>query len=53
MGMLKFTCTLKGVAPPEWLLDEDVPPVEVVEGSGRSYPSLQSFVFQGPPQATF
>ena len=24
MRMSKLTCTLKGVAPPEWLLDEDV-----------------------------
>lgn len=23
MGMSMLTCTLKGVAPPEWLLDED------------------------------
>jgi hypothetical protein len=23
MGMSKFTCTLKEVAPPEWLLDVD------------------------------
>ena len=25
IGMSKFTCTLKGVAPPEWLLDADAP----------------------------
>ena len=27
MGMLKLTCTLKGVALPEWLLEEDVSPL--------------------------
>jgi len=27
MGMSKLTCNLKGVAPLEWLLDEDVLPV--------------------------
>jgi len=27
MGMPKFTCTLKGVPPPEWPLDADEPPM--------------------------
>ena len=32
--MSKFTCTLKGVAPPEWLLDVDAVANVVIDGKG-------------------
>jgi len=53
MGMSKLTCTLKGVAPLEWLLDEDVSPMGIAKGFGQIYPSSCSFFTQGIRQEIF
>ena len=58
MGMTKLTCTLKGVAPREWLPDEDASPVgsrqrnwanlSIIASLYRSRDSSGN-IFKGPP----
>ena len=53
MGMLNLTCTLKGVVPPEWLLDEDVPSLGSCWMIYAKLSIITSFVYQGPPWEIF
>ena len=49
MGMSKFTCTLKGVGPPEWLLDVDA--VDIWLNLLEGYFSVHDFY--DPEKITF